>query len=53
MLRSGLCDFRDVYIVFEAKFTASFNPRTIDYGSNDFPDDVFPNRTFPPGSAAE
>ena len=53
MLRSGLCDFRDVYIVFEAKFTASFNPRTIDYGSNDFPDDLFSNRTFPPGSAAE
>ena len=53
MLRSCLCDFRDVYIVFEAKFTASFNPRTIDYGSNDFPDDLFPNRTFPPGSAAE
>ena len=53
MLRSDLCDFRDAYIVFEAKFTASFNPRKIDYGNNDFPDDLLPNRIFPPGSAAE
>ena len=48
MLRSDLCDFRDGYIVVEAKFAVRFNPRKIDYGNNDFPDDLFPNRIFPP-----
>ena len=53
MLGSNLRDFRDAYIVVEEKFNASFNPRKNDYGNNDFTDTLFPNRSFPPGSAAE
>ena len=53
MLRSALCDFRAAYIAGEARFAASFDPRMIDFGDNDFPDDLFPNRIFRPGSAAE
>ena len=53
MLISDLCDFRYAYIVVEGKFTASFSPRKNDYGNNDFTDALFPNRIFPPGSAAE
>ena len=53
MLGSNLLDFRDAYIVVEGKFKASFNPRKNDYGNNDFTDALFPNRSFPPGSAAE
>ena len=53
MLRSDLRDFRDAYIVEEGKFTATFNPRKNDYDNNDFTDAFFPDRIFPPGSAAE
>ena len=37
----------------EGKVTASFNPRKNDYDNNHFPDTLFPNCVFPPGSTAE
>ena len=50
MVRSDLCGFNDAYIVVEGKVTTNFNPKKDDYGANDFPDALFPDRIFSPES---
>ena len=46
MVRSDSCGFNDAYIVVEGKVTTNFNPGKDDYGANDFPDALFPDRIF-------
>ena len=46
MVRSDSCGFNDAYIVVEGKVTANFNLGKDDYGANDFPDALFPDRIF-------
>ena len=50
MLRSDLWDFSDVYLFAEGRVSASFNPRRINYVSNEFPNALFPDNYFPEGS---
>ena len=50
MLRSDLWDFSDVYLFAEGRVSASFNPRRINYVSNEFPNALFPDNYFPEAS---